>query len=164
MSATTLKALIGPRSGGSAVLSALRQHLAPGLCIVDASGRCLLGDASASSNEPHRTPVLHEDVILGYVIGTSSSASAIASLLAHLASRDSENRARGSEVLHLYREIHLIEELSEQLAPPSRHRSCCSFRSGPSKETHYCDTRKHSGSGERRLPALHRRIVRRFVR
>jgi len=77
----------------------------------------LLGDASAYSNEPHRTPVLHEDVILGYVIGASSSASAIASLLTHLASRDSENRALASEVLHLYREIHLIEELSEQLAP-----------------------------------------------
>ncbi|MBS1803371.1 MAG: SpoIIE family protein phosphatase [Acidobacteria bacterium] len=117
MTATTLKAIISPRSGGSAVFSALREHLAPGICIVDASGRCLLGDASVSSNEPHRTAVLHEGVILGYVIGASASASAIALLLTHLASRDSENRALASEVLHLYREIHLIEELSEQLAP-----------------------------------------------
>ncbi len=37
-------------------------------------------------------------------------------MLAHLAARESEQRALASETLHLYREIHLIEQLSEQLA------------------------------------------------
>jgi hypothetical protein len=40
----------------------------------------------------------------------------MASLLTHLAARESEGRALASEVLHLYREVHLIEQLSEQLA------------------------------------------------
>ncbi len=36
-------------------------------------------------------------------------------LLAHFAARESEARALASEVLHLYREFNLIEQLSEQL-------------------------------------------------
>ena len=44
------------------------------------------------------------------------AADAVALLLAHLAARESEGRALASEVLHLYREVHLIEQLSEQLA------------------------------------------------
>jgi len=118
MTAPTLKALLSSRSGGASVFNAIRQHLAPGICIVDASGRVLVGDASAAvSGEQERTAITHDTSTLGYVIGSSNQASAIALLLKHLADRDSENRALASEVLHLYREIHLIEELSEQLAP-----------------------------------------------
>lgn len=118
MAALTLKALLSPRSGGTSVFTAIREHMAPGICIVDAGGKTLLGDASAfSSSEHERAPILHDGVTLGYVIGSSAHTSAVALLLKHLAGRDSENRALASEVLHLYREIHLIEELSEQLAP-----------------------------------------------
>jgi hypothetical protein len=37
-------------------------------------------------------------------------------LLTRLAAREAEGRALAAEVLHLYREVHLIEQLSEQLA------------------------------------------------
>ena len=118
MAAPTLKALLNSRSGGAAVFAAIREQLAPGMCIVDASGRLLLGDASAvSSVDTERTAVLHEGTTLGHVLGPPAYTSAIALLLSHLANRDAENRALASEVLHLYREVHLIEELSEQLAP-----------------------------------------------
>ena len=118
MAAPTLKTLLTSRSGGAPVFAAIREHLAPGICIVDAAGKYLLGDASSASlSECERIPVVHDSAPLGYVIGPSGHASAIALLLKHLAARDSESRALASEVLHLYREIHLIEELSEQLAP-----------------------------------------------
>ena len=118
MAAPTLKAILSPRSGGAPVLAAIREHLAPNICIVDPGGKCLLGDASGNSSSEHaHIPILHDGITLGYVIGPSPHASAVAQLLKHLAGRDSENRALASEVLHLYREIHLIEELSEQLAP-----------------------------------------------
>jgi hypothetical protein len=117
MAAPTLKAILSSRSGGASVFAAIREHLAPGICIVDASGRFLLGDASAASVELERTAILHDGTTLGYVVGSSAHSSAVALLIEHLAGRDSENRALASEVLHLYREIHLIEELSEQLAP-----------------------------------------------
>jgi serine phosphatase RsbU (regulator of sigma subunit) len=117
MAAPTLKAILSSRSGGASVFAAIREHLAPGICIVDASGRFLLGDASAASAELERTAILHDGTTLGYVVGSSAHSSAVALLIKHLAGRDSENRALASEVLHLYREIHLIEELSEQLAP-----------------------------------------------
>jgi hypothetical protein len=116
--APALKALLSPRSGGTPVLAAIREHLAPGICIVDATGKYLVGDAAGTfSSEHERIPILHDSVTLGYVIGSSAQASAVALLLKHLAARDSESRALASEVLHLYREMHLIEELSEQLAP-----------------------------------------------
>jgi stage II sporulation SpoE-like protein/GAF domain-containing protein len=95
------------------VLTAIREHLARGICIVDATGKTLLGDAV----DGERIPVQYENAILGYVIGSPAVAPTVAMVLAHLAARESEGRALASEVLHLYREIHLIEQLSEQLAP-----------------------------------------------
>jgi hypothetical protein len=118
MAAPTLKAILSSRSGGASVFAAVREHLAPGVCIVDAAGKVLIGDASAPfSAEQERAAIVHDETILGYVLGSPAQSSTIALVLNHLAERDSENRALASEVLHLYREIHLIEELSEQLAP-----------------------------------------------
>ena len=48
-------------------------------------------------------------------LGPPETAQATALLLAHFAARESEGRALAAEVLHLYREVHLIEHLSEQL-------------------------------------------------
>jgi len=48
-------------------------------------------------------------------VGPADAAQVTAQLLAHLAARESEGRALAAEVLHLYREVHLIEQLSEQL-------------------------------------------------
>jgi len=63
-------------------------------------------------------PVLLDEVILGFVSGPAGSANAFALLLTRLAARESEGRSLASEVLHLYREVHLIEQLSNS-SPPS---------------------------------------------
>jgi hypothetical protein len=84
------------------------------LCVVDASGKVLLGEASAEGSA--RVAIQLGDETLGFVVGASEAVTAFASLLTFLAGRESEGRALASEVLHLYREVHLIEQLSEQLA------------------------------------------------
>jgi hypothetical protein len=117
MPGSSLKALLGPRSSSFPALKALWETMGPDIRVVDPSGKHLLGEPSAeTSNHQSRTLIRFEDTTLGYVIGPPAQASALASLLTHLAARDSEGRALASEVLHLYREVHLIEQLSEQLA------------------------------------------------
>ncbi|MGO9337896.1 MAG: PP2C family protein-serine/threonine phosphatase [Terracidiphilus sp.] len=87
------------------------------LRVVDLSGKALLGEAEPEASCDHsRIPINCDDATLGFVIGPSASAAALALLLTHLAARESEGRALASEVLHLYREVHLIEQLSEQLS------------------------------------------------
>jgi GAF domain-containing protein len=86
------------------------------VCIVDAQGKPLIGDVpEAASSADARVPIDFEDAVLGYVVGPQETAQATALLLAHFAARESEGRALAAEVLHLYREVHLIEQLSEQL-------------------------------------------------
>lgn len=117
MASVTLRTLLSPRSSGFPAIAALRETMGSGLCVVDLSGKAFLGENSADrSAELVRVPIGFEDATLGFVIGPSAPASAMALLLTHLAGRESEGRALASEVLHLYREVHLIEQLSEQLA------------------------------------------------
>ena len=117
MPALTLKSLIGPRSDCRPALAALTNVVAEGISIVDPAGKPLLGEISPENSVGHsRIPVQFEDATLGFVVGPSEPAAAIALLLTHFASRQSEARALAAEVLHLYREVHLIEQLSEQLA------------------------------------------------
>lgn len=117
MPSVTLRALLNPRSSTFSALNALRETLGSGICVVDLSGKALLGEThAASSADCRQVPIKVEDATLGFVIGPSASAGALALLLTHLAARESESRALASEVLHLYREVHLIEQLSEQLA------------------------------------------------
>ena len=117
MANVTLRSLLSPRSGSYPALVALRESLGSNICVVDLTGKPLLGEpaADASAGES-RVPIKIDDTTLGFVAGPPASASALALLLTHLASRESEGRALASEVLHLYREVHLIEQLSEQLA------------------------------------------------
>jgi Stage II sporulation protein E (SpoIIE)/GAF domain len=118
MPGLTLKALLNPRSSGFAAISALWRVAGTDACVVDLSGKDLLGQISTeTSANSSRVPVQLEGAILGFVTGPEAAATALASLLTHLAVRESESRALAAEVLHLYREIHLIEQLSEQLAP-----------------------------------------------
>jgi len=118
MPSLTLKALIGPRSGSFAAIEAVRQTLGSELCVLDPTGKPLLGNPiSATSDSDGRVPVLFQEATLGFVVGPSVAASALASLLAHMVERESDSRALASEVLHLYRELNLIEQLSEELAP-----------------------------------------------
>jgi hypothetical protein len=118
MPGPTLRALLSPRSGSLPALKALLGAANDGICISDAGGKILLGAAPAepSSADNPRVPVQFEDATLGFVTGPSASANAVALLLTHLAARESEGRALAAEILHLYREVHLIEQLSEQLA------------------------------------------------
>jgi GAF domain-containing protein len=117
MPAPTLKSLLRPKSSGFLAVSAIRDSLGTEICILDLSGKSIVGELSAESLASHsRVPVQFEDATLGFVTGPSATAAALASLLTHLAARESEGRALASEVLHLYREVHLIEQLSEQLS------------------------------------------------
>ncbi|MGB6191847.1 MAG: GAF domain-containing SpoIIE family protein phosphatase [Terracidiphilus sp.] len=114
MPALTLRALLNPRSASMAAVKDLCCANGDNLSILDASGKILLGDAPAASSA--LAAVELNGASLGSVAGPPKAAAALAHVLAHLASRESEQRALASETLHLYREIHLIEQLSEQLA------------------------------------------------
>lgn len=112
----TLRALLSPRSSSMAVVKAMCDAAGGDLFILDTSGRLLLGETLNADSAHAKIPVELEGSILGSVIGHTGPATALASLLNHLAARELEQRALASETLHLYREIHLIEQLSEQLA------------------------------------------------
>lgn len=117
MPGLTLKSLVGPRSAGLPALTSLLRVVGAGISIVDPAGKALLGEISAEDSAAHpRIPVEFEGATLGFVVGPCEAATAVASLLMHFAARESGARALASEVLHLYREVHLIEQLSEQLA------------------------------------------------
>jgi hypothetical protein len=112
MASVSLKTLLHPRNGAAATVMSLLDALGGSVGIQDASGATLLG---AADGNHERLPVQFAGVPLGWVTGSPEAAGAVAALLSHLAARESEKRALASEVLHLYREVHLIEQLSEQL-------------------------------------------------
>jgi GAF domain-containing protein len=117
MSGVTLKALLSPRSGNLPVLTAVIEAMGGNTCVTDSLGKTLLGEISSElSVDSAQVPVLYEDATLGFVHGPSAPANALGLLLTRLAARETEGRALASEVLHLYREVHLIEQLSEQLS------------------------------------------------
>jgi GAF domain-containing protein len=72
----------------------------------------------------------------------------MALLLTHLAARESEGRALASEVLHLYREVHLIEQLSEQLAALLNLSSVGQSALGSGATAHPRHARRHSRHGK----------------
>jgi serine phosphatase RsbU (regulator of sigma subunit) len=113
MAGVTLKTLVGAKSGALSTLTELIEAMGGNIGIADATGKQLLGGPSGG---PSRLPVSLDDATLGWVTGSPAAAGAVACLLTHLAAKESERRALSTEVLHLYREVHLIEQLSEQLA------------------------------------------------
>jgi GAF domain-containing protein len=116
MAAVSLKSLLRPASSGAAVVAALLKTVGADVSILDAQDKPLIGKPSEHSSVAHiRVPVDCEGRLLGYAVGPAEAARATALLLAHFAARESEGRALAAEVLHLYREVHLIEQLSEQL-------------------------------------------------
>jgi len=117
MPSVTLRALLSPRSGSFSAVKTLWEALGSDLCIVNNSGKPYLGEVSLENSTANsRVPIQFEDTTLGFVSGPVAPANALASLLMHLAARESEGRFLAAEVLHLYRELHLIEQLSEQLS------------------------------------------------
>jgi hypothetical protein len=113
MAALTLKSILNPRSANFPAVAALRDALGANTCVLDASGKILLG--APTPTDP-QFPVLLDGLTLGCVTGPAIPANALALLLAQLAAREHEGRSLAAEVLHLYREVNLIEQLSEQLA------------------------------------------------
>ena len=112
MASLSLKTLLNQRGGAAAAVASLLDALGGSVSVQDMSGARLLG---ALDGHAGRLPVVFADVQLGWVTGRPEAAGAVCSLLTHLAAREAETRALAGEVLHLYREVHLIEQLSEQL-------------------------------------------------
>jgi hypothetical protein len=113
----TLKAVLGPKSAARVAVQAVLDAMGGEVCIADPAGKVLLGEfATEAATGSSRLPVEVDGILRGFVTGPEEIAAAMASLLAHMAAREFEGRALASEVLHLYREVHLIEQLSEQLA------------------------------------------------
>jgi GAF domain-containing protein len=117
MPGLSLRALLNPRADTFFAIKALCDAAGAPLTIVDSSGRVLLGEPlSADHGSRPQLPIQIDDTIAGFVVGPDPPAAALATLLRHLAARESEQRALAAETLHLYREVNLIEQLSEQLA------------------------------------------------
>lgn len=114
MAPLSLKSLLRPKSNSALAVAALLKMAGGGVSIVDAQGKLLLG-AAREDESAARVAVQLEDAALGYAVGEGEAAHAMALLLTHFAAREAEGRALAAEVLHLYREVHLIEQLSEQL-------------------------------------------------
>ena len=117
MPGVSLRSLIGQKSASMQMLRTLCASLNAEVCIVDSNGKVMLGELSGEASGPvPRHPIVAGESEIGSVIGADKRSAAIANLLSHLADRESEQRALASETLTLYREIHLIEQLSEELA------------------------------------------------
>jgi hypothetical protein len=117
MAGPTLKSILSVKSGSRPAVQALMAAMGGGFCVLDTSGKILLGEAAVEFQSILPTvPVEFEGTHLGSVVGPADGATALASMLSHLIARECDGRSLAAEVLHLYREVHLIEELSEQLA------------------------------------------------
>ena len=107
-----LKALVGPKAPAMQPIAAVIDAVG-GATIEDSSGKHLFGETTG----PSRVAITVDGTTVGWVnAGNATAAGAIALLVSHLAAGDMERRALSREVLHLYREVNLIEKLSEQLA------------------------------------------------
>lgn len=111
MARISLKQIVGAQNGLRPVVAALELAFGSTVAVEDASGDPLLGTAPGGE----RFPVAHDGKSLGWVSG-AQGAEAVATLLQFLAEKESERKALGSEVLHLYREVNLIYSFSEKLA------------------------------------------------
>ena len=119
MAGLSLKSLLSRRSGNLSVVAEMLESSGAG--IVDLSGTFLIQPAGGMVHDETlpgvgRVAIEFEESALGFVIGPRAAATSVAMLVKHLAAKEAENRALAAEVLHLYREVHLIEQLSEQLA------------------------------------------------
>lgn len=110
---SVLRRLMTRQADARALVSSIAEALGSPVAIEDLDGRLLHGPAP--TGEPARFPIRHQDASLGWVSG-NGQARAVADLLGHLLSLESERKALGAEVLHLYREINLIYSFSEKLA------------------------------------------------
>ena len=113
MSRAALRQLIGRQADTRALVSTIADALGSPVAIEDAEGRLLHGAVADPAQS--RYPVTLQEASLGWVSG-SRHAETVAALLDHLLAKESERKALGAEVLHLYREINLIYSFSEKIA------------------------------------------------
>lgn len=111
MARISLKQIVGAPNGLRPVVAAFERALGGTVAVQDAAGGALLGTPGGGD----RHAVVHDGKDLGWVSGPQG-AEALAGLLQFLAEKESERKALGSEVLHLYREVNLIYSFSEKLA------------------------------------------------
>src|SRR5688572_18911218 len=111
MARISLKQIVGAQNGLRPVVAAFERALGGVVAVEDATGGALLGTADGGD----RHAVVHDGKDLGWVSGPQG-AEAVAGLLQFLADKESERKALGSEVLHLYREVNLIYSFSEKIA------------------------------------------------
>jgi serine phosphatase RsbU (regulator of sigma subunit) len=104
---------MGPRQEAGRLVAELATALGTPVAVEDADGRLLHGAPIADGNARH--PITLDGASVGWVSG-DPRARALATLLGHLLSKESERKALGAEVLHLYREVNLIYSFSEKLA------------------------------------------------
>lgn len=109
----SLRSVIGPRRPANHLVDAVAAALGSTVSIEDLSGRLLHGASERGDDGRHA--IESGGTAFGWVRG-GAAAPAVASLLSHLLTRESEQRALGTEVLHLYREVNLIYSFSEKLA------------------------------------------------
>jgi sigma-B regulation protein RsbU (phosphoserine phosphatase) len=112
MAHLSLKSLLTAKTGDAIPLASLIAALEGPVCIEDPAGNVLLGAPGAG---PSRVAIEHHGAALGWVAGPLTSVIALQSLLQHLLAKELQRRALAAEVLHLYREVNLIDQLSEQL-------------------------------------------------
>lgn len=116
MAAQGLRAILGRKSKDGEAVREVCLGVDPTLCVIDSAGSVLLGEMHTGTNGSARHhPIVTGDSTLGHVIGSGEGSLNVARFLSHLADRATEQRAMASETLTLYREIHLIEQLSEEL-------------------------------------------------
>ena len=114
MAKLSLKNIIGKKNDASLLILSLLEQMKTSVCIEDADGKLLLGNAEVTTNYQH--PINLEDELLGWVKGNDGKAIIIANLLSHLSQKEAEKKKLGIEVLNLYQEVNLIFDFSDKLA------------------------------------------------
>jgi adenylate cyclase len=113
MAKLSLRNIIGKKNDAAALVLSLLEQMNTAVCIEDADGKLLFGDAQAITQ--YQYPINLEDDLLGWVKG-DEKAIIIANLVTHLLQKEAERKKLGSEVLNLYQEVNLIFDFSERLA------------------------------------------------
>lgn len=113
MSKNRLKSIVGRNAEIQVLLEQLQRYEGLQFWLEDADGDRLFG--TYSCEHPNRYPVRAAGAVWGYVCSCSNAAF-LATWLGLWAGQEVEKKRLGAEVLHLYREINLIFNFSEQLA------------------------------------------------
>jgi putative methionine-R-sulfoxide reductase with GAF domain len=82
------------------------------LAVYDAAGQLLRGVENAAA--AHKIPLQVDEAGLGWVVGNKHTET-LAALLDYMVRKEVERRTTNTEILHLYREINLLYDLSDKL-------------------------------------------------